>query len=297
MDALAAAGSAGEAGFWAYVVVLAGTAAGYMGVPLIGTLALTSAAVFASQGRLNIAAVLIVAAIGNEIGGVLGYKIGNRWGHQILERPGPALAWRTKAVTKGEALYRKWGRAAVFFTPSLVSGTLRMEFRQFVVWNFFAGLAFVLSVAPAAYGAGRVSTGHHDWASVGMLIGGLAVCALLGWLAVRYRRRHKARGTPEAPPEAEGDQDTADAPAESTVMPADSAVAPSEPSVTPADSAVTPAEPAVTPAESTAAPAEPGDAHAAGATLDAAVERQGDVVGPGPGPTPGTSFTRDRSTP
>ena len=71
---------------------------------------------------------------------------------------------------QGEEVYQKWGRAAVFVTPSMVSGALKMRFRQFAVWNFLAGLAFVLSVGPGAYGVGRVSAGHHDPVSLGMLI-------------------------------------------------------------------------------------------------------------------------------
>jgi membrane protein DedA with SNARE-associated domain len=88
-------------------------------------------------------------------------------------------------------------------TPSIVSGALAMRFRQFVIWNFLAGTAFVLAVGPAAYGAGAISTGHHDATSVGMLIGGIAVGAVCIILAVRHRRRRKARradvGTPAEP--------------------------------------------------------------------------------------------------
>lgn len=185
--------STNSPGVWVYLVVLAGTAAGYMGVPFVGTAAIGAAAVFASQGELNIAAVLIVAVIGNEIGGLLGYKIGDRWGRPIIEHPGPALEWRKKTLAKGETLYQKWGRLAVFFTPALVSGTLRMKFGQFAFWNFFAGAVFVLSVGPAAYGAGKVASGHHDPVSVGMLVGGVAVGALFVVLGVRHHRRHEAR--------------------------------------------------------------------------------------------------------
>ena len=186
-------------GLWAYLAVFAATAAGYMGVPFIGTAAIGAAAVFASQGELNIAAVLIVAVIGNEIGGLLGYKIGDRWGRGILEHAGPALEWRTKTLAKGEAIYQTWGRLAVFLTPALVSGTLKMKFRQFAVWNFFAGAVFVLSVGPAAYGVGRVASGHHDLVSVGMLVGGVAVGALFVVLGVRHHRRHRAsRSAPAA---------------------------------------------------------------------------------------------------
>src|SRR5215469_14914438 len=132
MYVLAAAGSSANGpGVWTYLAILAATAAGYMGVPFVGTAAIGAAAVFASQGKLNIAAVLIVAVIGNEVGGLLGYKIGDRWGRRILEHPGPALEWRKKTLAKGETIYQKWGRLAVFFTPALVSGALRMKFGQF----------------------------------------------------------------------------------------------------------------------------------------------------------------------
>jgi membrane protein DedA with SNARE-associated domain len=203
MHPLAAAETSSTLPAWAYLVVFAAAAAGYMGVPFIATAVIGTAAVLASQGKLNIAAVLVVAAIGCEIGGLGGFRIGYRWGRQLLEHPGPALAQRKKALAKGEQMYQKWGRAAVFVTPSIVSGTLAMKFRQFVVWNFFAGTAFVLAVGPAAYGAGKVSTGHHDAASVGMLIGGIAVAALCVILAARHRRRRKAQpsdaGTPAEP--------------------------------------------------------------------------------------------------
>ncbi len=104
MHSIAAASSSGGVGIRAYLAVFAATAAGYMGVPFVGAAAVCTAAVLASQGQLNIAAVFIVAAIGNEVGGLLGYKIGDRWGRQLLEHPGPALELRKKAVAKGEAV-------------------------------------------------------------------------------------------------------------------------------------------------------------------------------------------------
>lgn len=193
MHLLAASGSPSAVGIWAYPVLFAAAAAGYMGVPVIGTAVIGFAAVLASQGQLNIVAVLIVAAIGCEIGGLGGYKIGGRWGRQLVEHPGPALELRKKAVAKGEQAFQKWGRAAVFVTPSVVSGVLAMNFRQFAVWNFFAGTVFVVAVGSGAYGAGRVATGHHDPVSWGMLIGGVVVGAACLVLVRHYNQRRKAR--------------------------------------------------------------------------------------------------------
>jgi membrane protein DedA with SNARE-associated domain len=193
MHLLAASGSPSALGSWAYLVIFLAAAAGYMGVPVIATAVIGFAAVLASQGGLNIAAVLVVAAIGCEIGGLGGYKIGGRWGRRLVEHPGPGLEWRKKAVAKGQAAYRRWGRAAVFVTPSIVSGVLAMNFRQFVVWNFLAGTVFVVAVGSGAYGAGRVATGHHDAVSLGMLVGGIVVAAACIVLARHYHHRHKAR--------------------------------------------------------------------------------------------------------
>ena len=69
----------------------------------------------------------------------------------------------------------------------------RMKYSQFVVCNCLAGAVPVFSVAPAAYGVGKVSTSQHDPGSVGMLAGGAAVGAAAVILAVRYHRRRKAR--------------------------------------------------------------------------------------------------------
>ena len=85
MHAIAAASSGGGIGIWAYLAAFAATAAGYMGIPFTGTAAIGTAAA-ASQGQLNIAAVLILAAIGNEAGGLLGFQVGDR----------PAVSWNTR---------------------------------------------------------------------------------------------------------------------------------------------------------------------------------------------------------
>jgi membrane protein DedA with SNARE-associated domain len=199
MHALATAGPAGPSGLWAYLAVFALVAVGWAGVPAIGGAVIAGAAVLASQGHLNIAAVLIASVLGTEAGGLAGYSIGLRWGRAIMNHPGPWLGRRQQAVTTGEALYAKRGRLAVFFTPCIVSGIAKMKHSQFAVWNFAAGAVYVLSVGPAAYGAGKVSSGQDSLGGVGSLIAGVAVGTGAVMLAIRYNRRHKARRSPAAP--------------------------------------------------------------------------------------------------
>ena len=193
MHALAAAPETASYGAGAYLVVFALMALSLAGIPAIGGAVVGWAAVLASQGKLNIFAVLIVAMLGAEAGGLAGYAIGERWGRKLVEWRGPWQEQRQQAVAKAEDIYAKWGRLAVFFTSTIVSGMLRMKYSQFVVWNFIAGAVYVLSIGPAAYGAGKVSASEQDAGSLAALVAGLAVAAGCITLAVRYYRRRKAR--------------------------------------------------------------------------------------------------------
>jgi membrane-associated protein len=190
-----------QSGAWAYLAVFVLMALTFIGIPAVGPAVVGWAAVLASQGKLNIVAVLIVAALGAEAGGLIGYAIGARWGRKILDHPGPWQEPRRNTVARAEAVYAKWGRLAVFVTPTLVSGVLRMKYSQFVVWNFVVGSVYVLSVGPAAYGAGKVAANEQDGESLAALVAGLAIATGCAMLAARYYRRRRGRrfaGRPSA---------------------------------------------------------------------------------------------------
>jgi membrane protein DedA with SNARE-associated domain len=193
MHAIAAAAPAAGYGGWAYLAVFALMALSFAGIPAIGAAVVGWAAVVASHGQLNIAVVLIVAVLGAEAGGLAGYGIGDRWGRKLLDRPGRGYERRQKAVAQAEAVYAKWGRLAVFFISTIISGMLKMKYSQFVVWNLVVGAVYVLSVGPAAYGAGKVSAREQDGGSLSALVAGLAIAAGCAVLATRYYRRRKAR--------------------------------------------------------------------------------------------------------
>ena len=177
--------------WWEYVLLFLAVVASWAGVPAIGSAAVAAAAVAASQGKLSLGGVIVVSTIGGEVGGLIGYHIGNRWGVQLLARPGKRQSGRQKLMDKGEQAYAKWGRMAVFFTPAIISGTAKMKRSQFALWNLIASLAFTFSVAATTYGIGRVTTGHHSRTDILILVAGLVVGALLVAVLMRRRRRHK----------------------------------------------------------------------------------------------------------
>lgn len=196
MHTLASVNVAGT--WWQYVALFMAVAASWAGVPFIGATALGAAGVAASQGKLNLALVVGVSTLAGEVGGLIGYAIGNRWGRQLLERPGKHQAGRRRMVERGERAYARWGRLAVFFTPAIVSGTAKMQHGQFVLWNLLASLGFSVSVAASAYGLGRIFTGHYSPHDIATLLVGVVVGVLVTVLFVRHRHRSAAAARPSA---------------------------------------------------------------------------------------------------
>jgi membrane protein YqaA with SNARE-associated domain len=138
--------------WWQYLLLFIAVAASWLGVPVVGTAALGAAAVAASQDKLDLATVIVVATVAGEAGGLGGYAVGRRWGRRLLERPGRHQARREKLMRRGESLYARWGCLAVFVTPALVSGTARMPTYRFAFFNLLDSL-----------GVGGVGGGQCLW--------------------------------------------------------------------------------------------------------------------------------------
>ena len=194
MQAVLAAGLGST--WWHYVVLFVAVAASWAGVPFIGATVAGAAGVAASQGQLDLAPVILVATAAGELGGLVGYDIGFRWGRDLLARPGKHQAQRQKLMADGERAYARWGGLAVFFTPAIVSGTAKMVHARFAFWNLIASLGFAVSVTASAYGVGKLLSGHSTVHDVAVLLVGLAAGALIVIMFLRHRRRLRAsRGT------------------------------------------------------------------------------------------------------
>jgi membrane protein DedA with SNARE-associated domain len=189
----ASAGYAGLAGF------IAGESAG---LPLPGETSLIAAALLASDGRLSLPVVIVVAASAAIVGDNAGYLIGRHGGRRLLARPGRWAERRKRLLVRAEALFARHGGKTVFFarwapglrvTAAWAAGTARMRWPRFLFWNALGGIAWATTVGLAGFFLGKAAS--TILAAVGAAV--LAAFILVALVAVGLvlLRRHRRCGT------------------------------------------------------------------------------------------------------
>ena len=164
------------------------------GVPLPGETALVAAGVFASSGRLDIVAVIVVAAAAAIIGDNLGYWIGRTGGRSVLTR------WTVTSGTLpwAESFFERHGPKTIFIgrffsilrvTAAWMAGVSRMRWWTFFFWNAAGGICWAVLVGLVAYFAGHAAADaiSHYGLIGGVVIAVVAVAALVGFHFWRKR--------------------------------------------------------------------------------------------------------------
>ena len=149
-----------------YPLLFATVAAESSGVPIPGETALITAAVLASQGKMEIALVIPIAALAAIVGDNIGYQIGRRGGRWLLQRPGRFQRQRLEVLALGEPFFERHGPKAVFFGrfllglrvwASWLAGATRMRWRAFFFWNALGGICWATGIGLLAYFAGNAA--------------------------------------------------------------------------------------------------------------------------------------------
>jgi len=179
-----------------YPVLFAFVMAESSGVPIPGETALITGGVLASQGQLNIALVIVIAAAGAIVGDNIGYLIGRKGGRWALERPGRFHLQRMAVLQTGEPFFERHGPKAVFFGrfllglrvwASWLAGATRMPWRSFLFWNACGGIGWAITIGLLAYFLGH-SAGN---AITAFGLYGLAALVLGVTAALIAHRRHR----------------------------------------------------------------------------------------------------------
>lgn len=172
------------------------------GLPLPGETALISAGVLASQGKLTIEVVIVLAALAAMVGDNIGYGIGRKGGRWLFERPGWFHAKRLRVLANGEAFFARHGPKAVFFGrfllglrvwASWLAGATRMRWRSFLLWNACGGIVWATTVGLVAYFVGHAAGNAIQ--SFGLFgLAGVLLALVGAFLAHRRHARAREKG-------------------------------------------------------------------------------------------------------
>lgn len=189
-----------------FLIVMIETGCGVPFAP--GEIAALTGGIAASDDRLQLEAVIAVAAAGAIVGDNIGYLIGRSGGRRLLERPGPFERQRKMVIAIGDPFFERHGPKAVFFGrwlpvlrvyASWLAGGARMPWKAFAFWNAAGGIAWATSMVLLGYfGGAGAKTLIEDLGKYGIVVVALG---LVGAFLVyrRYEQRSLRALTGEHP--------------------------------------------------------------------------------------------------
>ncbi len=179
-----------------YLLVFVTVTLELVGIPFPAETILVTAGAAASTGKLNLAAVMLVAAVAAVLGATFGYWIGRIGGRRLLDRL-VARGWpKQQHVLRVERFIERHGGKSLVgarFLPFVrvfapwMAGAAHMPLRRFAVWNLAGGVIWVVLVSGAGFVFGKSVIAVADtlglWAVAGVVA--LAGIALV-WYRVRW---------------------------------------------------------------------------------------------------------------
>ncbi|MHB2027312.1 MAG: DedA family protein [Acidimicrobiales bacterium] len=175
-----------------------GEAALFFGFVLPGETSVIVGGVVASEGHLNIATLCIVVIAAAIIGDTLGYEIGRRYGHRLIElrivqRRRIALERALEGLRHRGPLYVFLGRFTAFLRAVMpgLAGMSQLAYRRFFFANAAGAVLWGVAYSLLGYFAGHELTTIEKYSSVGTIT--LLVVLIGGALVVHFatKRRHE----------------------------------------------------------------------------------------------------------
>jgi membrane protein DedA with SNARE-associated domain len=192
---------------WGYLGIFVMMAFESTAVPIPAEVVLPPAAYWASQGKLNLTAVILVATLGSWAGSAFSYWIAWKLGRPIFERYGKYVHLSHARLTKADDWFAVYGAGGIFVARllpgvrhliSIPAGLFHMNFRKFSLMTvlgaglFNGALAWfgmkVLGDQPALMKDPDALRNALQTKSM-WLIGFAVVVGLLYWLMTWMQRR------------------------------------------------------------------------------------------------------------
>jgi membrane protein DedA with SNARE-associated domain len=190
---------------WLYLIVGLLVCVEYAGLLLPGETAAILAGALSSSGHAHVSVVVLVVVAAAIVGDCIGYEIGRRFGPRLLRLR--FLARYERRIGQAMALLDRRGGVAVFLARFLsffrsampiLAGIGRMPYRKFAVFNVAGGVVWGTAFVLLGYAAGNSYTKVESVAGRGGAVA--AAVVVVGVLAFRHFRKHRAEEATEAPP-------------------------------------------------------------------------------------------------
>jgi membrane-associated protein len=178
----------------------------FLGFFLPGDTLLIAAGVYAKQGKLSIASVILVAGIAAIAGDSTSYFIGRKLGRRVF-RKDDSILFRKDHIMKAENFYERHGTKTVLiahflpvirtFSP-LLAGVGKMHYPKFLSLDATGDIAWALIISLAGYYVGsRIPNIDHY---ILIAVGAVVIISLaptlyqLTRVIVKHRQRQSSAG-------------------------------------------------------------------------------------------------------
>ena len=136
----------------------------FFGFFLPGDTLLFVSGIFASQGYLNIYALIILCIIASVMGDSVGYWTGKKFGPKLFKKD-KGFFFQKKRLEDAEDFYKKHGKYTIIlarfipvirtFAP-IVAGIGKMKYSTFLKFNIIGGISWATLMITLGYFLGRV---------------------------------------------------------------------------------------------------------------------------------------------
>lgn len=179
----------------------------FLGFFLPGDTLVIAAGVYAKQGKLSIASVLLVSAVAAIAGDSLGYYIGRKLGPSVFNKK-DSILFRPDHINQANRFFEKYGAKTLLvshfiaivrsFVP-LLAGVGDMPYKKFLAYNITGDIIWALTVGLLGYYVGSRIPNIDHYIIVGLafviVITLLPTLYHLGKIQLRKRREATAKDT------------------------------------------------------------------------------------------------------
>jgi membrane protein DedA with SNARE-associated domain len=193
-------------GYWAILLLVL---VEDFGIPVPGETILIAGAIFAGAGRLNVVIVAVIGFLAAVVGDNIGFAIGHFGGRAVVLRWGRHVGITQERLDKTEVFFNRHGGKIIVVARFLeglrqangiIAGISGMHWLRFLAFNALGAALWVGTWVSVGYFAGsHINTIYHYITVYSYYVLIALVVLLAAWIAVRLRRRRRARHAATGP--------------------------------------------------------------------------------------------------